>query len=159
MLLVVACTNSNMPMTEAQKKAVTDQGVTVVKEFFTALETNDFEKITALLDTTGDYVMITGGERFDYSTGMKMMDQLLPAVDRQTFDTKFEKYVVLSPSCFQYTWEGENGIYMKSGESVIFDDYLVTYTFLKENGKWKLLNGHESFKIPTAIDSTLIAEK
>jgi len=82
--------------------------------------------------------------------------EYMPYVERQTFKTKFEKYVIIDPACFAYIWKGDNGMYMKTGDSTILNDYMLSYTFRKSEGKWKLILGQESPSTPFPVDTTII---
>jgi hypothetical protein len=155
MLLLAACT-SNKSMTDEQKAAVKEEGSAVVKEFFDALKTNNIEKFTGMLENSPDYTYITFGDVITYDQNVKMAAEYMPYVEKQTFITKFEKYIILDPSCFIYLWQGDNGMYMTSGDSTIFEDYVVAYTFRKSDGNWKLVLGHESQKATMPIDTAAL---
>jgi hypothetical protein len=155
-LLILAACTSNKPMTEEQKATVKDEGSVVVDEIFDALKTSDVEKLLNLLTNSPDYAYIVAGEVYTYDQQAKMAPQYLPYVERQTFITKFEKYVIIDPACFTYIWKGDNGMYMKTGDSTILKDYLISYTFRKSEGKWKLILGHEATSAPFPIDTTMV---
>ncbi len=155
LLLMAACT-TDKPMTEEQKAAVKEEGSAVVKEFFDALAVSDMDKMKNLLENSSDYNFIVGGDVYSYDKMIEMASQYIPLVERQTFDTKYEQYVVINPGCFIYTWQGRNGMFLKSGEEVIMEDYLVTYCFRKHEEGWKLFVGHESEKAPIPIDTTAV---
>jgi ketosteroid isomerase-like protein len=154
LFLIAACNTVNKPMTDEQKAAVKDEGSAVVKEFFDAMAVSNLEKLTGLLENSSDYNFIVGGDIYGYDKMLEMASKYLPQVERQTFDTKYEKYVIVSPTCFIYTWHGRNGMYMKTGEKIMMEDYLVTYCFRKHADGWKLFVGHESEKVPLPIDTT-----
>ncbi len=143
-------------MTEEQKAAVKDEGSVVVGEFFDALKISDAEKLLNLLTNSPDYAYIVAGEVYTYDQQAKMAPEYMPYVERQTFRTKFEKYVIIDPSCFTYIWKGDNGMYMKTGDSTILNDYMLSYTFRKSEGKWKLILGLESPSAPFPVDTTMI---
>ncbi|MCU0378649.1 MAG: nuclear transport factor 2 family protein [Bacteroidales bacterium] len=155
LLLMAACT-SDRPMTEEQKTAVKEEGSAVVKEFFDAMAVSNFEKLTGLLENSEDYNFIVGGDVYTYDKMVEMASQYIGLIERQTFDTKYEKYLIVNPTCFIYTWHGKNGMYMKTGEEIIMEDYLVTYCFRKHAEGWKLFLGHESEKVPVPIDTTKV---
>lgn len=155
LLLLSACIY-NKPMTDEQKALVKEEGSAAVKEFFDALTVNNAQTITGIFENSADFNYVVAGEVYNYDKMLEMANQVLPLVERQTFDTKFEHYVIVDPSCFIYTWCGKNGMYMKSGEEVIMEDYLVTYGFRKHEEGWKLFVGHESEKAPLPIDTTII---
>jgi len=155
-LLILAACTSNKLMTEEQKAAVKDEGSVVVGEFFDALKISDTEKLLNLLTNSPDYAYIVAGEVYTYDQQAKMAPEYMPYVERQTFKTKFEKYVIIDPACFAYIWKGDNGMYMKTGDSTIFNDYMLSYTFRKSEGKWKLILGQESPSTPFPVDTTII---
>jgi hypothetical protein len=155
LLLLAACT-SNKPMTDEQKAAVKEEGSAVVKEFFDAMIQNNVEKMTGTLENSADFNFIVAGDVYNYEQFLELAKQYTPLVEGQTFDTKFEQYVVVDPECFIYTWEGRNGARMKSGEEVMMEDYSMTYCFRKHEDGWKLFVGHESEKTAMPIDTTLV---
>lgn len=139
LVLITACNTTNKPMTEAGKEAVKKEGSIVVKELFDAMAINDIEKVFGMNENSSDYLSITAGNIYDYSKSKEMTEQFFAHVEKQTFKTSFEKYIIISPSCFIYIWQGENGIYMKSGTSSVIDDYLLTYVFRKTGDTWKFV--------------------
>ncbi len=155
LLLLAACT-TNKPMTDEQKAAVKEEGSVVVKEFFDAMSTMNVDKIKGTLENSDDFVFIVAGEVLTWDNMMEMASEYTPYVENQTFDTKFEKYVIVSPTCFIYTWHGRNGAKMKSGEEMMMEDYLLTYCFRKHEDGWKLFIGHESEKAPLPIDTAAV---
>jgi len=155
LLLLAACT-SNKPMTDEQKAAVKEEGSVVVKEFFDAMSTMNIDKIKGILENSDEFVFIVAGDVLSFDNMMEMASEYTPYVESQTFDTKYEKYVIVSPTCFIYTWHGRNGAKMKSGEEMMMEDYLLTYCFRKHEEGWKLFIGHESEKAPLPIDTTAV---
>ena len=155
-LLILAACNSNKPMTEEQKTTVKEEGSVVVNELFDAIKTSNVERLLKLLENSPDYAYIVAGEVYTYDQQVEMASQYVPNIERQTFITKFEKYIIIDPSCFEYIWQGDNGMYMKTGDSTILKDYLIDYTFRKREGTWKLVLGHESQKVPLPIDTTMM---
>ena len=156
LMLLVACNTVNKPMTEEQKTAVKDEGSVVVNELFDAIKTSNLEKMLNLLTNSPDYAYIIAGEVYTYDQQAEMGSQYGSYFEGQTFITKFEKYIIVDPSCFIYIWQGDNGMYMKSGDSTILKDYLLAYTFRKSEGTWKLVLGHESQKVPLPIDTAMM---
>lgn len=155
LLLFAACTG-NKPMTDEQKATVKEEGSVVVKEFFDAMTTMNIDKMKGFMENSDDFVFIIAGDVLSYDNMMEMASEYTPYVESQTFDTKFEKYVIVSPTCFIYTWHGRNGVKMKSGEEMMMEDYLLTYCFRKHDEGWKLFIGHESEKAPLPIDTTAV---
>jgi len=156
LLLLGACNTANKPMTDEQKAAVKEEGSSIVKEIFDAMIISDSEKMIGLMENSPDYNFVVAGEIYNYEKMKEMVKQYMPLIERQTFETKFEQYVIIDPSCFIYTWHGKNGAYMKTGDSTIYDDYLMTYAFRKTEGSWKLFFGHESSKVPFPIDTAKV---
>jgi len=152
MALLVACNTVNAPLTDDQKAAVISEGKEVVKGMINALTENNMDVVLDLMENSPDFTMSMAGELYDYNGMKEMAEQVGSTLERQTFETKFEQYVVIDENCFLYLWKGKNGIYMTTGDSVIYDDYLFTYGFRKVEGTWKLFFGHESFIVPLPFD-------
>ncbi|MDX9773864.1 MAG: nuclear transport factor 2 family protein [Bacteroidales bacterium] len=156
LLLLAACT-TNKPMTEEQKAAVKEEGSVAVKEFFDAMSTMKLDKFKDLMENNDDFSFtIVSGDILSFDSMMELASQYAPYVESQTFDTKYEKYVIVSPTCFVYTWHGRNGAKMKTGEEIMLEDYFATYCFRKHEEGWKLFIGHESEKTPMPIDTTAV---
>jgi len=155
LLLVAACT-TNKPMTDEQKAAVREEATAAVKTYFDAMTVSDAETINGLLENSTDMTYIAAGNIYDYDRMMELAEQNFPYIKGQSFDTKFEKYIIVSPECFIYTWEGKNGITMSTGDEVVMEDYLVTIGFRKHEEGWKIFVGHESEKASIPIDTTAV---
>ena len=153
--ILTACT-SNKPMTEEQKTAVKNEGSLVVNEFFDALKTSNADKMFKLLTEGPDYTYTIEGEIYTYDQQVELANKYLPAVEKQTFITEFEKYIILDAFCFTYLWKGDNGMYMKSGDTIMLNDYLISYTFRKDEGKWKLVLGQEAASAPFPVDTAML---
>jgi co-chaperonin GroES (HSP10) len=153
-VLLAACNTANKPLTDEQKATVREEGTVVVKEFFDDMTQMNGEKLTVIMENSADFNFIVGGDVYNYEQFIELSKQYLPMVESQTFDIKFEQYVVVDPECFIYTWKGRNGARMKSGEEVMMEDYSGTYAFRKNKEGWKLFVGHESEKVPLPIDTT-----
>ncbi|HNX66678.1 MAG TPA: hypothetical protein PKH02_07330 [Bacteroidales bacterium] len=144
LLLITACTGINTPMTAVQKEEVKSEATVVVKELFDNLTTNKYGNFLSMMDTTSEFVFFITGSVFEYDDFIIMASKAFPNIERQTFEIKFEKYIVNSPFCFEYFWEGKNCVYFKSGQVNVFEDYLGSYTFRKEKNKWHIVAGQES---------------
>ena len=145
-VLLAACNTANKPLTDSQKSVIKEEAGVVTKDMFNDLIKNDSVKIMEIMENSPDFTFVVSGDLYSYDAMKKMGNQMFQLIDKQTFDTKSEQYVIVNPTCFIYTWQGKNGVYMKSGESMIYDDYFLTYTFRKLEGKWKITSGHESYK-------------
>jgi len=154
-LLLAACT-SQKPMTDEEKAAVKEEGSAVIKEFFDAMISFNLDKISSMLEDSDDFTFTVSGEVLSFKEMVEMGAQYAPYIESQTFDTKFEKYVIVSPVCFIYTWHGKNGATMKTGEEIMMEDYFLTYCFRKHEEGWKLFVGHESQFVPIPMDTTAV---
>lgn len=154
-LLVAACT-TNKPMTDEQQAATLDEATIAVKSFFDAMTLSDAGAMTDLLENSPDMTYITAGMIYNHDRMVELAKQNLPYIKGQTFETRFEKYMIVSPECFIYTWYGKNGMTMTTGDEIMMDDYLITVGFRKHEEGWKIFVGHESEKAPLPIDTTKI---
>jgi hypothetical protein len=145
--LLMSCSPGNKPMTEARKEAVRGEAAVVVREVFDVLKTGNGEKRMALCENSSDFSFTLADGVFSYDGLKAYVGQALQDAEKETFQTKSEKYTVIDPTCFTYIWLGKIEIYLKSGKTIVYDDYFSTWTFRKSGGTWKMLTGHESFKI------------
>ena len=155
LLLMAACT-TNKPMTEEQKAAIKEDATVAVKSYFDAMTVSDIETMTGIFENNTDMTYIAAGMIYDYNRIMELARQNLPYIKGQTFETKFEKYIIVSPECFIYTWYGRNSITMTTGDMLMMEDYMITVGFRKHEEGWKIFVGHESEKAPIPIDTTAV---
>lgn len=147
--LLIACDAGYKPVTEIQKEAVKGEAILVIKDIFDVLALGNGEKRMALCENSSDFSFTLPIGVFSYDSLKAFLIQALQEAEKQTLETKSEKYIVIDPACFVYIWHGKIDIYMKSGKIETYDDYFSTWTFRKSEGTWKMVNGHESFKVPT----------
>lgn len=155
LLLFAACT-TNKPMTDEQKAAIEKEATAAVKSYFDAMTVSDANTLTGMLENSADLTYIAAGMIYDYDRMVELAELNLPYITGQTFDTKFEKYIIVSPEFFIYTWHGRNGITMSTGDEVTMEDYMITAGFRKHEDGWKIFVGHESEKAPIPIDTTAV---
>ncbi|HNW56895.1 MAG TPA: nuclear transport factor 2 family protein [Bacteroidales bacterium] len=151
-VLLIGCTAGNWPLTESQKEAVVKDAAPVVKAFYESMTVNDTAKLMSFMDFGPEMTVINIAGLFNSKEMRKTAGKFFAVVEKQTFETKSEKYTVVDPDCFIYTWYGKNGVYIKGGEPIIYDDLLGSYTFRKIKGEWKIIHLHESTKIPEVSD-------
>jgi hypothetical protein len=155
--LLSGCTLVNTPPTETQKKAIQEEGQKSVHAMFEALTVNDMEKLIGLMDSCPDCMIVVG-------------DQVIPMVPdtfrqisdgfiKQTFEIEDERYLIPNTGCFIYYWNGKNNIYLKSGDTIKYDNYFGSYVFRKVGNEWKIFYGHESYSPPVVNPVNPIAQK
>lgn len=159
LMLLIGCNVSTKPLTKAQEEAVKKDVAPVVKDFFDGLIANDTAKIFALMDFGPEMTAINTGGLFNGDVMKPSALQFFSIIEKQTFKTKNEKYTVINPACFIYTWQGENEVYFKGGESVFYDNLLGSYMFRKTGGSWKILYLHESILTPEISDPVMFFTK
>jgi hypothetical protein len=155
LLLFAACT-TDKPMTEEQKAAIREEAAAAVKTYFNSMTVSDAKTLTGMLENSADLTYIAAGMIYDYARMMELAEVNLPYIKGQTFDTKFEKYAIVSPECFIYTWYGKNVITITTGDELVMEDYMITVGFRKHKDSWKIFVGHESEKAPIPIDTTAV---
>ena len=155
LLLFAACT-TDKPLTDKQKAALQEEATAAVKAYFNAMTVNDIEALTGSFENSTDLTYIAAGMVYDYDRMMELAKQNLPLITGQTFDTKLEKYILVSPECFIYNWYGRNGMTMTTGDAIMMEDYMITVGFRKHKEGWKVFVGHESEKAPLPIDTTAV---
>ena len=151
-LFVVSCTGGNRQVTntESRKEEIMKEARLAVDSLFGAIESNDYEKLISMYDTTSGFISVGSPKMYDYKSLVRHTRKVFPLVEKQTMETRFEKYVIIDPYCFQYVWAGANGVYMKSGEIAKYDDVISIITFKKEDGTWKIISiQEENYNMPS----------
>ena len=152
LVLLIGCNVSNTPLTETRKEAVIKEAAPVVKGFYDAMISNDTAKLMAFMDNSPETAIVNSSGVFTYDDMKKIVPQYFAGVEKQSFETKTEKYSVIDPSCFTYTWYGKNIVFIKGGEPIVYDDLMGSYTFRKTRSGWKVVYLHESVKTPEVAD-------
>lgn len=150
--LLAGCNAANKPLTEAQKQAVLKEAAPVVKSMFDALAVNDTVKVISLCDNNPQTDIILPVGIFNYKEMRKFVSQSFAMVEKQSFETKTESYLVIDKTCFIYTWYGRNLVYIKGAGPIAYDDLFDSFTFKKTGDGWKLVHLHESSKEPDISD-------
>jgi len=151
-LLVISCTGGKKQVifSENKRDAVMKEAGLAVADLFGAIESNNYEKLLSMYDTTSEFISVGSPKMYDYSSLVKHTRKVFPLVEKQTMETRFEKYIIIDPYCFQYVWAGANGVYMKSGEIAKYDDVVSIITFKKEDGTWKIISiQEENYNMPS----------
>jgi len=154
--LLIACNQMNKPMTEAQKEAVKSEATLVIKNVFDVLALGNGEKRMANCENSSDFSFTLTDGIYSYDGLKSYVSQALQEAEKETFETRSEKYIMLDPACFTYIWQGKIVIYLKSGKTITFNDYYSTWTFRKSEGTWKMVNGHESSKEAASVDTAMV---
>jgi hypothetical protein len=156
LIVLAGCTMVNQPLTETQKKAILEEAQKTVSDLFNALAVIDVDKIISLSDTANpDCMIVTGDQvlKFDKS----ILKELSADFEKQTFETKAEKYIIIDAASFIYFWNGKNYMFMKSGDTIKLENFFASYIFKKEQEGWKFLYGHESNPAPAPDTAAVVS--
>ena len=144
MVLLVACNTGNKSLTEIQKNAVAEEAKVVIENVFDVLALADGEKRMEICENSDDFTFVLFDKVYSYMELKNFVANALQDAEKETFNTKTEKYIIIDQQCFTYIWYGEIDIYLKSGEAMSYENYFSTWTFRKAEGIWKMVSGHES---------------
>ena len=150
--LLVGCNAANKPLTEAQKQAVLKEAEPVVKSFFDAIIANDTAKMMSYVYDNPETDLILPVGIFTCKEMRKFVSQYFAMVEKQSVETKIERYSVIDKTSFVYSWLGRNVVYLKEGNPIVNEDLFDSYTFMKTGDGWKIIHMHESLKDPDVPD-------
>lgn len=71
--------------------------------------------------------------------------QMIPAIEKQTFEDMKERFLILSPETFVYCYTSLNKMFGKNGVVTTINPIISTYTFHKEADGWKIPHMHETW--------------
>jgi hypothetical protein len=153
-IAIMACTNSpkvSENIGEAQMK----EAQTVAQNFMDALARNDSTAIFATFSSNPEGIYAMNGEFQKIVDMMPAAHQMISGILKQTFENITEHYLFLGPTAFIYDYKCFNKMYEKSGVVTTIDPICGSYTFLKEEGKWKIVHAHETW-MNVKVDSSMV---
>ncbi len=128
---------------------------TVAHNFIDNLSKNDTSAIMATFSKRNDFTVIMNNTMSGREEFHATASQMIPSIEKQTFENMKEKFVILSPETFVYCYTSLNKMFEKNGVVTTINPILSTYTFHKEADGWKILHMHETW-LNMAVDSSMV---
>lgn len=142
-VLFCACTNSNKPLTDADKNKIIGEAKVLVGSIIQTCENPDPEKLKSMYLDSPDFVSLVGGVYADYEQSLKNVDGYFANVTSQKSTILSEKYIVLDAITVLYTatsrWESK----LKNDSIVIMDPVGMQFLIKKFDNQWKVLSWTE----------------
>lgn len=153
LILLISCNPVSNTFTETQKKAVEEEAKTVIGKVFDVLESADGMKRMEICDNSPEFAFVLFDRIYSYDELKTFVAQALSDAEKETFETKSDKYTIIAPGCFTYSWHGKINIFLNSGDTLSYEDYFSTWTFIKKEKSWKMISGHESYFVASPTDN------
>lgn len=141
--------------TKTDNEAVLKEAKTATASFIESLSKNDGAAIKAALSQSSDFSVIMNENMFNRDEFLAMADEMMPNIEKQTFENMKEKYVILDQQSFIYIYTCLNKMTDKAGVVTTIDPISSSYTFQKEAEGWKIIHMHETWS-NMKIDSSMV---
>jgi hypothetical protein len=143
LLLSIACTQVNKPLTDADKEKITGEAKVLIDSIMKHCENPNPEALIALYINSPDFVTMVGGVQSDYAGGCEGARNYLNSVTRQKATITKEKYTVLDPTTVLYTADSKWEVVTKNDSTTMMDPVGMQFLLKKVDNEWKVLSWTE----------------
>jgi hypothetical protein len=145
LLAVVACQPATMELTEEQKAEIAAEVDSLTNEWWSAWEAFDFDKGLSFVPDNEGIVWAGAGTRTVYSPveGREVWGPGVAGLSRQELEFTNSRTVVLAPDIVWTLREGDGTAIDTTGTVVHEGHFIETAVWVKRNGEWKILLGHD----------------
>jgi len=145
-VLFGACTNTNKPLTDADKGKIIGEAKVLISSIIQTCENPDPEKLKSMYLDSPDFISLVGGVYADYEQSLKNVDGYFANVTNQKSTVKSEKYIVLDATTVLYTGNSRWEVKLKNDSIVVMDPVGMQFLLKKVDNQWKVLSWTEEFK-------------
>jgi len=156
--LLFSCSQGDQKLPDSWRIDTGNEAAEVIKQVFSVLSEGNGEKRMEMCENSPDFGFILNNRIFSFDELQNYVSEALNEAENETLETSFDKFILVSPDCFSYLWQGKIDIQMKNGQVMTFENYCSTWTFRKTEGEWKMISGHESYQELITNDSTVSVE-
>lgn len=143
LLLCIACSQVNKPLTDADKEKVIGEAKVMVDSIFKLCEKPDPEGLVALYMDSPDFVSLVNKQLLDYKQTCEGARNYLNSMTSQKCTLKNQKYVVLDPTTVYYSADSKWECVTKNDSTIIMDPVGFQLVLKKADNKWKVLSWNE----------------
>ena len=147
--LFVSCQAPPTEMTEAQREAIVAEIDSLTAEWWEAWETFDWDRGLSFIADEPETTW-TGAVRTLYSVHemREVWSEAMAGLQRQELDFTNSRTVVLAPDIVWTLREGDSRIIDTTGAVVSEGQFIETAVWVKRDGEWKILLGHDDDSTP-----------
>ncbi len=146
LLAVVACQPASVDLTDEQKAEIAAEVDSLTNEWWAAWEVFDFDRGLSFFPDGQDIVWAGAGARTVYSPaeGREVWGPGVTGLQRQDLEFTNSRTVVLAPDIVWTLREG-NGTAIDTTGAVVYEgQFIETAVWVKRNGEWKIMLGHDN---------------
>ncbi len=137
-------------------KAESDHIIKEVKGVFDKMakysEEAQSDSFLSYYDNAPTFLHFSGdGKMRNYAAFKKICGEYYTSLKQQKLSTITEKFSVIDTNLVIAGWTGNIVAQFKNGDTMIMNNYSVTYVFNNIDGNWKIIHAHESALPPEII--------
>jgi hypothetical protein len=136
---------NNKPVSDAQKEKIKGEVKTAVDAIFKGCEEANFDKAVESFLNSSEFVYTYNGNSFGYKQFVDAIKPVFTTMTNQKVTITEEKYAILDNSTVVYSNNCKWLQNFKDGHSTLIEPDAMIYIFKKQDGRWLLINGIESY--------------
>jgi hypothetical protein len=145
LIVCISCGTNNKPVSDAQKEKIKGEVKTAVDEIFKGCEEANFDKAVESILNSSEFVYTYNGNSFGYKQFVDAIKPVFTTMTNQKVTITEEKYKILDNSTVVYSNNCKWLQNFKDGHSTLIEPDAMIYIFKKQDGRWLLINGIESY--------------
>jgi hypothetical protein len=145
LIVCISCGTNNKPVSDAQKEKIKGEVKTAVDAIFKGCEEANFDKAVESILNSSEFVYTYNGNSFGYKQFVDAIKPVFTTMTNQKVTITEEKYAILDNSTVVYSNNCKWLQNFKDGHSTLIEPDAMIYIFKKQDDKWLLINGIESY--------------
>jgi len=146
MLFVAACQPAPRDLTEAQETAIADSVTAVHNDMWRLWLAEDLDSVmTYFLNSPEVGWGFPGGMEYGYENLTDLFRSMLDGTASQDYTAAERRVDVLSRDAVCVRESGPYSVTTTAGETREFDNFAMTTIWVRRDGEWKIIHGHEFY--------------
>ena len=139
-------------MTEAESNQIIKEVRTVMDKLTEFSQRAQSDSFLSCYDDSPTFLAISSdGVMRDYPEFKKICVEYYNSIKDQKIITIREKYHVMDPGLVILGWTGNIIAHLRNGDSMIMNNYSISFVIKKIGAQWKIIHSHESALPPEMI--------
>lgn len=143
--IMVTCSHRDEPLTDELKQQIIAEVKTRTDQIIAGSEAVDMKLAHEPYLNSEEFIHMSKGRNTDFVGFMESNRKYFESVDSQKFVSTFEKFTVVNEETVIANWSGKIVAKRSDGQQGGTDPFGVTLVFAKREGKWQVINSHESW--------------
>ena len=144
LIVCVACSTNNKPVSDAQKEKIKGEVKEVVNTYLKGAEEVNTDMLMSIYLDSPEFILTYSGNSFSYKSCIDLIKPVFGILKNQKITIVDEKYAVFDNSTVMVTLNNKCLLNYKDGHSILQDPWISQMLFKKIDNKWKVISAAES---------------